>query len=239
MNKTNGSAKMKVSAKKPPLLIHETVVKHLTEINHQIKQMRIIRITLLFITISTLTNCASGYKMIEPKSINYVSTNETDNVKLEYKYDLLNKKYSKKELKKGVKLVAIKITNNSDRDLIFGRDAKLTYENGTEIFVMENDKVFKSLKQNTVTYLLYLLLTPMNLYTTENGQQTSSIPIGLIVGPGLAGGNMIVAGSANNKFKTEMLEYNINGTTIKIGETKYGLIGIKADSFDSLKLKID
>jgi len=26
MNKTNGSAKMKVSAKKPPLLIHETVV---------------------------------------------------------------------------------------------------------------------------------------------------------------------------------------------------------------------
>ena len=38
--------------------------------------------------------------MIEPQSINYVSTNETDNVKLEYKYDLLDKKYAKKELKK-------------------------------------------------------------------------------------------------------------------------------------------
>jgi hypothetical protein len=47
--------------------------------------MRIIKIALLFTAISTLTNCASGYKMIEPKSINYVSTNETDNVKLEYK----------------------------------------------------------------------------------------------------------------------------------------------------------
>jgi hypothetical protein len=177
--------------------------------------------------------------MIEPKSINYVSTNETDNVKLEYKYDLLDKKYAKKELKKGVKLVAIKITNNSEKDLMFGRDAKLTYENGTEIFVMENEKVFTSLKQSAASYLWYLLLTPLNLYTAENGQQTSSTPIGLVVGPGLAGGNMIAAGSANKKFKTEMLEYNINGTLIKKGETKYGLIGIKADSFDSLKLKVE
>jgi hypothetical protein len=177
--------------------------------------------------------------MIEPKSINYISTNETENVKLEYKYDLLDKKYAKKELKKGVKLVAIKITNNSEKDLMFGRDAKLTYINGTEIFVMENEKVFTSLKQSAASYLWYLLLTPLNFYTSENGRQTSSIPIGLLVGPGLAGGNMIAVSSANKKFKTEMLEYNINGTLIKKGETKYGLIGIKVDSFDSLKLKVE
>lgn len=201
--------------------------------------MRIIKITFLFIAISTLTNCASGYKMIAPKSINYISTNETNNVKLEYKYDLLDKKYSKKEVKKGVKLVAIKITNNSDKDLMFGRDAKLTYENGTEIFVMKNEKVFKTLKQSPTSYLWYLLLTPLNFYTAENGKQTSSTPIGLVAGPSLAGVNMIAAGSANKKFKTEMLEYNINGTLIKKGETKYGLIGIKSNSFDSLKLKIE
>lgn len=201
--------------------------------------MRIIKITLLCIVISTLTNCASGYKMIAPKFINYVSTHETDNVKLEYKYDLLDKKYAKKELRKGIKLVAIKITNNSEKDVMFGRDAKLTYENGSEIFVMENKKVFTALKQNTASYLWFLLLTPMNLYTAENGRQTSSTPIGLVVGPGLAGGNMFAASAANKKFKTEMLEYNIYGTLIKKGETKYGLIGIKSDSFDSLKLKIE
>ena len=152
--------------------------------------MRIIKITLLCIVISTLTNCASGYKMIAPKFINYVSTHETDNVKLEYKYDLIDKKYAKKELKKG-ELVAIKITNNSEKDVMFGRDAKLTYENGSEIFVMENKKVFTALKQSPASYLWFLLLTPMNLYTIENGQQTSSAPIGLAVGPGLAGGNII------------------------------------------------
>ena len=201
--------------------------------------MRFIKITILCIAISTLTNCASGYKMIEPKSINYVSTYETDNVTLEYKYNLLDKKYAKKEVKKGVKVVAIKITNNSEKDLMFGRDAKLTYENGSEIYVMANENVFTVLKQSPASYLWYLLLTPMNFYTTENGRQTRSTPIGLVIGPGLAGGNMIAAGAANKKFETEMLDYNINGTVIKIGETKYGLIGIQANSFDSLKLKIE
>ncbi|MFC4689675.1 hypothetical protein ACFO5T_04460 [Dokdonia genika] len=205
--------------------------------------MRIIKITLLLITIASFTSCASGYKMIEPETINYISTNESDNVKLEYKYDLLHKKYAKKEEKKGVKLVAIKITNNSGKAVMFGRDAKLTYENGTEVYVMENEKAFKTLKQSPASYLWYLLLTPVNLYTTDtnsNGfqEETSSTPIGLILGPGLAGGNMIAASSANKKFKEELLEYNVNGTIIKNGETKYGLIGIEADSFDALKLKI-
>lgn len=206
--------------------------------------MKIIKPALLLATVLTLTNCASGYKMIEPKSINYISANESDGVKLEYKYDMLDKKYEKKELKKGVKLVAVKITNNSGKDLMFGRDAKLSYENGTEVYVMENEKAFETLKQSPASYLWYLLLTPVNFYTTQtnsNGlqEETSSTPIGLVLGPGLAGGNMIAAGSANKKFKEEILQYNVNGTIIKNGEIKYGLIGIKADSFDTLKLKIE
>ena len=206
--------------------------------------MKIIKISLLFLVAITLINCASGYKMIKPKTINYISANENNGVKLEYKYDLLNKKYEKKELKKGVKLVAVKITNNSGRDLMFGRDAKLAYENGREIYIMDNEKLFKTLKQSPASYLWYLLLTPVNFYTTEtnsNGfqEETSSTPIGLVLGPGLAGGNMIAAGSANKKFKEEMLEYNVNGTIIKNGETKYGLIGIKTGSFNALKLKIE
>ncbi|WP_255592561.1 hypothetical protein [Marixanthomonas sp. SCSIO 43207] len=77
--------------------------------------MRSIKIPLLLISVTTLTSCASGYKMIEPKSINYVSRNENNGAKLEYKYDLLDKKYAKK----GVRLVAVKITNESDKDLMF------------------------------------------------------------------------------------------------------------------------
>ncbi len=209
----------------------------------KIKVMRIIKIALLSICFATLMSCASGYKMINPESIKYVSNTMSDNIKLEYKYDLLHKKYAKKELKKGVKLLAVKITNDSDRDLTFGKDIKLTYENGNEILVMESANAFKTLKQSTASYLWYLLLTPVNLYTTKttNGfqQETSSTPIGLVAGPGLAIGNMIASGSANKKFKTELLKYNVNGSSIGKGETVYGLIPIRTTSFDAIKLKVE
>lgn len=202
------------------------------------------KITLLLSLIFLLNSCASGYRMINPEGLNYVSKNTNKEVSFEYKYDLLVKKYAKKETKKGLKLVAVKLSNNTDRDLVFGKDIKLTYENGNELYIMENEKVFKDLKQSVPSYLFYLLLTPINLYTTKtnsNGiqEETSSTPIGLILGPALAGGNMIAAGSANKKFKTELLQYNIAGTMIKKGETKYGLIGIKAENYDAIKIKVD
>lgn len=205
--------------------------------------MKIIKITFFIVLIMSLTSCASGYKMINPSSINYVSTNEVEGVKLEYKYNLLEKKYAKKEIKKGVRLVAIKITNNSEKNITFGKDVTLTYENDSEVYVLENENTFRTLKQSPASYLWYLLLTPLSFNVTEvssNGRiENSSTPIGLVVGPGLTAGNMIAAGAANNKFKTEMLNYNINGSIIKKGETKHGLIGVRADSYDALKLKVE
>lgn len=206
--------------------------------------MKIIKICFLIAVVALMTSCASGYKKIKPQSISYVSTNVSDNVKLEYKYNLLHKKYEKKEMKKGVKLVAVSVTNNSDQDLIFGKDALLIFEDGTKVPVVENDKVFTTLKQSPLTYLFYLLLTPLNFYTTETNsygiqEQTSSTPIGLVIGPGLAIGNMIAAGSANSNFKKELMDYDLNGTLIKKGETKHGLIGIRTESFEALTLKVN
>jgi hypothetical protein len=37
----------------------------------------------------------------------------------------------------------------------------------------------------------------------------------LIVGSGLAGGNMIAASSANKNFKNELIQFDLNGKTIK------------------------
>lgn len=206
--------------------------------------MRLPRIILLLIVLVCLNSCASGYNVINPEGLNYISSNTSNDVVLNYKYDLLDKKYEKKELKKGIKLVAVKITNNSDEELIFGKSLKLIHENGNEIYVMNNEEAFVSLKQSVASYLFYLLLSPVNLYVTkssDNGfqQETSSTPIGLILGPGLTAGNMIAAGSANKKFKTEMLDYNINGTVISKGKTVYGLVAIKTNSFDAITLKIE
>lgn len=201
--------------------------------------MKLSKIGLLLTIMIVLNSCASGYQMINPESQNYNSGDLKNGVALQYKYDLLSKKYSKKEAKKGVKVVAVKITNNSEKDIVFGKDIKLAYSRGNERYLLAPDMIYKSLKQNTTSYLLYLLLTPMNLYTAENGQQTSSTPIGLVVGPGLAGGNMIAAGSANTKFMTELLEFDIHGAIIKKGETKFGLIGVKSDNYDAIRIKME
>jgi hypothetical protein len=204
--------------------------------------MKFTKALLLLAFVVAFSSCASGYKTINPNTLNYRSTSTDKGVVLEYKYELLNKKYKKKELAKGIRLVAVKITNNSSRDLAFGKDVQLTYDDGTALYIMENETIFSSLKQRPASYLWYLLLTPINLYTntSQNGFQTesNSTPIGLVVGPGLAGGNMIAASAANKKFEKDLLENNLNGITIKKGETISGLIGIRSDDYNSIKIKV-
>lgn len=206
-----------------------------------------IKISSLLISAMLLTSCASRYKKINPETINYSSKSIESNILVEYKYDLLEKKYKKKETKNNIKLIAVKITNNTEKDIISGKDFKLSYENGNEISLIETEKLFKTIKQSPASYLWYLLLSPLQFYsgttTTSNGYYTetkpaNSLPIGLILGPGLAGGNMIAASSANKNFKNELMAFDLNGKTIKKGETVYGLLGVNSNSYDSIKVKV-
>lgn len=202
-------------------------------------------ITLLSAMILILfTSCASGYKKISPETLAYNSLSTANNITIEYRYGLLDKKYFRREKKSGLKLVAIKITNKSPQDVVFNDNLRLSYENGTICNVTDNDYVFKLLKQSPTSHLFYLLLSPVEFYktTTNSYGQTvnnGSFPIGLFIGPGLALGNLITASTANGKFKNELENYNIIGKTIKSGETAYGLVGIKSNNFDALKLKMN
>ena len=199
-------------------------------------------ISVLTLSVLFLNSCASGYKKIQPKTINFASRSENNSIVLEYKYDLLEKKYKKKELNNGLKLIAVKVTNNTSNDLVFGKDIRLTYENGNELNLLETNVVYNAIKQSPASYLWYLLLTPMQFQTTTTnsfGQQTSSssTPIGLVIGPGLAGGNMIAASSANKNFQNDLTENDILGKVIKTGETVYGIVGIRSDNYDTIKVK--
>lgn len=204
--------------------------------------IKFLKISVLLLSVLFLNSCASGYKKIQPKTINFASRSENNSVVLEYKYDLLDKKYKKKELINGLKVIAVKVTNNSANDLVFGKDIRLTYENGNELNVLETNVVYKTIKQSPASYLWYLLLSPMQfqtMTTNSNGQQqtSSSTPIGLVIGPGLAGGNMIAASSANKNFQSDLTENDIIGKVIKKGETVYGIIGIRSNNYDSIKVK--
>jgi len=195
--------------------------------------------TLVLLCAFFLSSCAASYHSINPPTLTYLSNSIDKSLSLDYKFNLLPQKYAKKETKFNVKLIAVKLTNNSGRDLVFGKDIKLTYGNGGEVILMDDQHVYAALRQKNEYYLFYLLLTAATINTTTNGQQTSSIPVGYALGPGLTATNMLIASSANKSFNDELLKYNIIGATIKNGATIYGLVGINSASFEGINVKVE
>jgi len=198
--------------------------------------------SILLLLISVLLfSCASGYKEVSPNTQNYLSTVESSGVLLEYKYDVITKKkYYKKEKKKGVNVAAIKITNNSGRDLLVGESLLLVDSKGVNLQLSSKENTYDALRQQSGFYFLYLLLTPMQVGASTNqyGEVENGAPIGLAIGPGLSLGNFFVARSANKKFKAELMEYDFHGKTIKNGETIYGIIGVSGDSHEKIDIKV-
>lgn len=187
-----------------------------------------------------LSSCAATYKPINPPTLNYNSHDLQDGIGLSYKYDVLrekgNKKYAKKEDKKGIKLIAVKITNNTDSIINIGKDVAF-FSGQDQIFPMEPIAIKESIKQIVPGYLSYLLLTflQLNIY---QGNTVDSYPIGVVVGPGITMGNMTVAGSANKNMLNELYEYNILSRDIQKGETVYGIIGVRDMGYSPISVKM-
>ena len=198
------------------------------------------KLKLLVLSVSSLIlfSCASGYQEVEPTTQNFSSSTENNGVLLHYKYNVLSKKkYKKKAVKKGVNIAAVKLTNNSGKDLIFGKNIKLVNSNGMSLTLLSQEDTYDLIKQKPGFSLFYLLLSGITL-TTEDGGSTNSYPVGLVAGTGLALGNFFGAKSANNKFDAELTDFDIIGKTIKNGETAYGLIGLKSRNPEQINMEI-
>ena len=195
---------------------------------------------ILFLALILLGSCASSYKSINPKTINYVAHDLQGDLSLSYKYDILqeygNKKYAKKEDKKGVRVVAIRLTNNTDRIINVAQDVAF-YSGENQIFPMEPQVIKNMLKQPAPAYLLYMFLTPVTLNIID-GTSIDSYPVGLFLGPGLTLLNVATAGSANNKFMRDLTLYDILYTDIQPGESAYGIIGIRGAGFNPLYVEV-
>jgi hypothetical protein len=190
---------------------------------------------------SLLGSCAGSFKSIDPTTIHYNTQAEKSDVDLQYKYDVLrergNKKYAKKELKAGVRIVALRITNTSDKTIRIGDNARI-YSGDSEVRLWPADLIHRRVKQIAPLYLLYLLLTPLEISTSSNGVETSSFPIGYIVGPGLAAGNVAVAATGNARLKQELMNFDLIDKPIAPGQTVYGLIGVPESGFIPLRIVV-
>ena len=183
-----------------------------------------------------LSGCAGSFKSINPSTFQYGTQAERSDADLYYKYDVLrergNKKYSRKEFRAGVRIVAVRITNTTGKPLLMGENARI-YTGNSEVRLWPPDLIFKKIKQKVPFYFFYLLLTPTILETNDD-----SFPIGLILGPGLTAGNVAVASTSNSRLKKELMDFDLYGKTIQPGETAYGLIGIPESGFLPLKVVV-
>ncbi len=202
--------------------------------------MRSVPIILIIVSTIILSSCASGYKYMQPEKIVYSNKLTEDGLQFSYFYNVLsetdNDDYSKKEIKSPIKVLAVKIKNETGRKLDIGEDV-LFLKNGQPVETVSPKQVESQIKQGTLGYLFYLLLTPMNL-TISREDNTDTYPIGLAVGPGIAFGNMIYASSANSTFKKNLITENILTRQVGDGETVYGLLCILGSSMDPITIKL-
>ncbi len=189
-----------------------------------------------------LSSCAATYKPLRPERLNYNAHDVQDGISLSYKYDVLrergNRRYANKEENKGVRIVAVKVTNNSDSDLIIGRNAAF-FSGSTQLFPLEASVAQRMIRQSSASYLPYLLLTFVNLTVTKkDGSKTTQdvYPIGLALGPGITIGNMAVASSANSNLLRDLMVNDLFDKKIKPGETMYGIIGLRGWDYKPLSL---
>ena len=185
------------------------------------------------------SSCAATYKNISPERANYSSNDLQDGISISYRYDVLNengnKKYAKREQRNGVKVVAVKITNYTTSTINVSKDLSF-YLGSNQISLLSPEEIKQELKQNSPSYLLYLLLTPMVFQKTdENG--TEKTHIGYVVGPGVTLLNIIMASTANQNFLFELIKYDISNSEIAPNETKYGIIGIRDQGYNIITLK--
>ena len=197
-------------------------------------------LALSIIALLLLTSCAANYRLINPATLYYPSNGLESGVKISTRYDVLrfrgNKKYAKKEFKNGIKVVAIEITNLTDSVLMVGRDIEF-FAGQQPVELMDPNSVTSTIKQSTLAYLPYILMTFLQLnYTvsTTNGTKSGSLPIGYALGPCITLGNILCASKANENLKLELNDNNIMNRSIQKGESIYGIIAFR--SFDYLPI---
>jgi len=200
--------------------------------NNSIKKISIITLMIF------ISGCANSYKPINPTTLEYNRHNHQDGIDLSYEFEVLrergNKKLANKEGIYEIKLIAVKITNNTDSILNISKNVAF-YSGQNQIFPVEPLEIRKLLKQHVLGYTPYMVLSFLQLRFNDSGEKYQ---IGLIIAPIVTGENMSIASKANKNMLKELNEYNILNKDIKKGETVYGIFGVKNIGFSPISVKM-
>lgn len=193
------------------------------------------RILLCLSALFSLMACAKSYYAIEKDGLNYTSGAGSPGVEFKYKLQALqatgNPGYAARASQYGVDVTAVKIRNTSDRPFIIGEDVEYL-EESTTIKPIPAKKAAAVLNQGVGGYALWLLLMPINGFTSSTScdgfsgceTDTNIIPIGLIAGPIIALINMVRASDANTEMAKDLESGDLMGKTLQPGEEAKGYL---------------
>lgn len=200
------------------------------------------RCLLLILCASAFAQCAVRYKPINPESVAFDAVEETDDIRFAYRYDVLayrgNTRLAKYQETKGARIIAVQITNKTDRPLNIARDMDLYTEAGEYPYQMDIKTAAKNFSQPVAQYLLYGLLFYAKIDCEELGRDcrfSKVIPFGL----GIAAVNMIIANKANREMREEFQEYNIESRDIAPGQTVYAILALEIEDKEYSPLKLE
>lgn len=179
--------------------------------------------------------CATTFKPMRQDAYDYDSPRDTSGIEVKYMFNPLgasgNSFYAQKARGEGVDVVAVKLTNNTDREINVKRDLDF-YVGNTEASPQDPAASLATVRQRTGGYAWWLLLMLVNGFKYEvtcdsyNGcrEDTQFIPIGIILGPVIAFGNMGVAASANGAVIKEIDSKDASRQVLKPGQSYEGYL---------------
>ncbi|MBN1925529.1 MAG: hypothetical protein JW798_06825 [Prolixibacteraceae bacterium] len=190
------------------------------------------------------TSCISSYHAIQPSFSQYSESENKETGGLVItpgNEDILtsNKVFQRKALKKGIKLIAVKIENHSSEPV------KLDYEN----FEVFNDfELVKLLTPNQVCSKIgYNMIGRSAIFAlcVAGSFQIGMVTTGLInlYSPFLYSSPfslyyLIRSAVSNEQFKTDLESFGFGNRLIEPGETIYGIFAFKADKVGELLIRL-
>jgi hypothetical protein len=183
--------------------------------------------------------CASTYKPVAVESFEFSNAYTlNDTLRISYQYDVQkttgNKRYARKERKRKMASVAVKIENISSAPVTITRNNFKVYAENKARDVYTPAAYAKKVKQRVGMHLLHSLWGPWAMSWQEKDGETEFhfiyIPVGAIVGVG----NAIRASNANKQNLRTQEDNEIWNRSINSGETLYGLIALPSSEKDTL-----
>jgi hypothetical protein len=183
-------------------------------------------------------SCAAPFKILNPQQMSFSNYKSGNGVDYALRGNVLadagNTRYANKEMKTGLRVVAVEIENKTDRPIVLRENAKF-YVGTKNVYPVEAAQIAQQLKQPAGLYMLWSLLWVVITKCDNNDCSVIPLPVGFAIGLG----NMSKAKKANKALLDELNANNILDKKLMPGEKAKGLFGFGEQNIDAIRIEIN